>query len=77
MFRVECQLPFSSWPVRIPIMTTCVGNFLIRAYDRDMNNFLSNEAISIAVRDFFKIYFSFRCKVSFNKYYSLNYLSIV
>ena len=29
---------------------------------------LSNEAISIAVRDCFKIYRMFRCKVSFNKY---------
>ena len=38
---------------------------------------LSNEAISIAVRDFFffLIYHIFRCKVSFNKYYSFNYLS--
>ena len=34
---------------------------------------LSNEAIPIAVRDCFKIYRMFRCKVSYNKYYSLNY----
>ena len=36
---------------------------------------LSNEAISIAVRDVFEIYCNFRYKVSFNKYYFLNYLS--
>ena len=32
-----------------------ISNFLIRARDSDMNKiFLSNEAISIAVRDFIK-----------------------
>ena len=39
--------------------------------------FLSNEAIAIAVRDlFFNLSYS-RCKVSFDKYYSLNHLSNV
>ena len=37
--------------------------------------FLSNEAISIAVRDLF--YHIFRCKVSFDKNYSFNHLSNV
>ena len=37
-FRIKCKLPFSSWPVRISILTTCVmwsciGNFLIHARD--------------------------------------------
>ena len=62
IFRVKCKLPVSSWPIRVSILTTCVmwsctGNFLIRARDCDVwiNLFLSNEAISIAVRDFFKL----------------------
>ena len=39
--------------------------------------FLSNETMSMAVRDSLEIYFNCRCKVNFKKYFSLNYLSIV
>ena len=39
--------------------------------------FLSNEAISMAVRVSLEFHFNFRCKVSFEKYFSLNYLSVV
>ena len=39
--------------------------------------FLSNEAISMAVRDSLVIYYNFKCKVSLKKYFFLNYLSIV
>ena len=39
--------------------------------------FLSNKAISIAVRDFLIIYHIFRSKISFDKYNSLSHLSNV
>ena len=36
-------------------------------------SFLFNEAILRVVRYFFKLIIFFRCKVSFNRYFSLNY----
>ena len=41
--------------------------------------FLSNEAISIAVRDVFKFYHNFRCKVSFKQvlFYELFVICII
>ena len=39
--------------------------------------FLSNEAISMAVRDFLIFFFNFKMKVSVKKYHSLNYLLVV
>ena len=85
IFRIICKLIISSWPVWISVLTACVmlsyihvDKFLIRARDCDvwinyicpMRQFWPRSAI-------FKIYLIFRRKVSFNKKYSLNYLSNV
>ena len=79
----KSKLPFSSWPVRISVLTTCViwsctGNFLIRACDchiciiyfSPVRQFRSRSAI-------FSVDHNFRSKVSLNKYSSLNHLSNV
>ena len=63
IFRIKCKLPFSLWPVRISILTTCVmwsctGNFLIRARDCDIwiNYYCPMRQFRWRSEIFFKLY---------------------